>query len=56
MKNCTFVKIITLICLIASVVFSKDQDEGKIDVSKDIYGPGKNAYTMTFEANTKQIS
>ena len=55
MKNCTFVKIITLICLSASVVFSKDQDEGKIDVSKDIYGPGKNAYTMTFEAKTKHI-
>lgn len=55
MKNFTFIRVITLICLIASMVFSKDQDEGMISVTKDIYGSGKNAYTMTFEAKTKHI-
>jgi hypothetical protein len=55
MKSSIFIRVITLICLIASMVFSKDQDEGMISVTKDIYGSGKNAYTMTFEAKTKHI-
>lgn len=55
MKNFTFIRIITLIFLIASMVFSKDQDDGKICVTEGIYGPGTKSYTMYFEAKTKHI-